>query len=110
MIPTFVVTFALFLGFPTTKAINKTIAFFKKIWLVSHKKHISTEVLKAIHVQDRHRSYKLATMSPNAERAISATIVTARNQARMSSCHGSSSSLDSNDRGRSIAKGGVTTP
>eukprot|EP00534_Pseudo-nitzschia_fraudulenta_P004027 CAMPEP_0201124468 /NCGR_PEP_ID=MMETSP0850-20130426/13779_1 /ASSEMBLY_ACC=CAM_ASM_000622 /TAXON_ID=183588 /ORGANISM="Pseudo-nitzschia fraudulenta, Strain WWA7" /LENGTH=358 /DNA_ID=CAMNT_0047391873 /DNA_START=101 /DNA_END=1177 /DNA_ORIENTATION=- len=28
----------------------------------------------------------------------------------MTSCHGSTSSLDSNDRGRSIAKGGVTTP
>lgn len=51
-------------------------------------------------------------MSPNAEkeRIITLTSATSRSHSGLGSCHGSASSLDSNDRGRSIAKGGVTTP
>lgn len=56
-------------------------------------------------------SIETRIMSPSAERESTATSVTARNHDGMSSCHDSTSSLDSNnDRGRSIAKGGVTTP
>jgi len=49
-------------------------------------------------------------MSPSAERVCVETSAAARNHDGVSPCHGSASSLDSNDRGRSIAKGGVTTP
>jgi hypothetical protein len=49
-------------------------------------------------------------MAPNAERGRTLASITARNLNSISTCHGSASSLDSNDRGRSIAKGGVTTP
>lgn len=52
-------------------------------------------------------------MAPSAEREISNTASQAGGHGeRMTLCHGSSSSSldDGNDRGRSIAKGGVTTP
>lgn len=49
-------------------------------------------------------------MSPSAERDCVATATTARNNSGIRPCPGSETSLDSNDRGRSIAKGGVTTP
>lgn len=49
-------------------------------------------------------------MSPSAERESASSSASTSNHGRMSSCHESASSLDSNDRGRSIAKGGVTTP
>jgi len=49
-------------------------------------------------------------MSPRTHRESVATTCTPRNHGNMSSCHDSASSFDSNDRGRSIAKGGVTTP
>lgn len=52
-------------------------------------------------------------MAPSAEREISNTSSQAGGHGeRMTLCHESSSSSldDGNDRGRSIAKGGVTTP
>jgi len=50
-------------------------------------------------------------MAPNAaEREITLTSTNAKNHSGISACHESASSLDSCDRGRSIAKGGVTTP
>jgi len=49
-------------------------------------------------------------MAPNAERGRPSTSISACNLNGLSTCHDSASSLDSNDRGRSIAKGGVTTP
>jgi len=49
-------------------------------------------------------------MSPSAERESTSTSASTSNYGGMRSCHESASSLDSNDRGRSIAKGGVTTP
>lgn len=51
-------------------------------------------------------------MSPSAERESTSTSTNARSHAvTMTSCHESLSSLDDpKDRGRSIAKGGVTTP
>lgn len=49
-------------------------------------------------------------MSPSAERVCVENSAISRNRNGVSPCHGSASSLDSNDQGRSIAKGGVTTP
>mmetsp|Transcript_14055 Transcript_14055/g.35342 ORF Transcript_14055/g.35342 Transcript_14055/m.35342 type:complete len:361 (+) Transcript_14055:175-1257(+) len=49
-------------------------------------------------------------MAPNAERGRSSASLATCNLTGLSTCHDSTSSLDSNDRGRSIAKGGVTTP